>query len=173
MPLGTEVDLGPGHIVLDGSQLPAKGAQQLPFFSAHVYCGHGRPSQLLLNPCWYCKYRRRYWCRYFKISDIGSVFGRPFVKQFAHAIGPLSRLPVCLILSVTLVYCGQTVGWIKMKHGVQVGLGPGHVLDGYPLPPPQRDTTPNFQPISVVAKWLDGLRCHLVWRYASAQATLC
>jgi len=30
---------------------PAKGAQQLPFFSAHVYCGHGRPSQLLLSSC--------------------------------------------------------------------------------------------------------------------------
>ena len=27
-PLGTEVDLGPGHIVLDGVQAPAKGAQQ-------------------------------------------------------------------------------------------------------------------------------------------------
>jgi len=41
---------------------------------------------------------------------------------------------VCL--SVTLVYCGQTVGWIKMKLGVQVGLGPGHiVLDGDPAPP--------------------------------------
>jgi len=39
------------------------------------------------------------------------------------------RCPVCL--SVTLVYCGQTVGWIKMKLGMQVGLGPGHImLDG-------------------------------------------
>jgi len=27
--------------------------------------------------------------------------------------------------------------------------------------------------MSVVAKWLHRLRCHLVWRYASAQATLC
>jgi len=27
-PLGTEVDLGPGHIVLDGVPTPAKGAQQ-------------------------------------------------------------------------------------------------------------------------------------------------
>jgi len=35
------------------------------------------------------------------------------------------------VLSVTLVYCGQTVAWIKMKLGMQVGLGPGHiVLDG-------------------------------------------
>ena len=50
MPLGTEVHLGPGHIVLDGSQLPMNGAQQ-PLFSAHVYCGHGHPSQLLLSSC--------------------------------------------------------------------------------------------------------------------------
>jgi len=30
--LGTEVDLGPGHIVLDGVPAPAKGAQQHPSF---------------------------------------------------------------------------------------------------------------------------------------------
>ena len=30
--LGTEVDLGPGHIVLDGVPAPAKGAQQPPSF---------------------------------------------------------------------------------------------------------------------------------------------
>ena len=43
----------------------------------------------------------------------------------------------CLsVLFVTLVYCGQTVGWIKMKLGIQIGLGPGHiVLDGDPAAP--------------------------------------
>ena len=52
-PLGTEVDLGPRHIVLDGDPSPtAKGAQQpCPLFSAPVYCGHGRLSQLLLSSC--------------------------------------------------------------------------------------------------------------------------
>jgi len=30
--LGTEVDLGPGHILLDGVPAPAKGAQQPPLF---------------------------------------------------------------------------------------------------------------------------------------------
>jgi len=36
-----------------------------------------------------------------------------------------------------LVYCGQTVGWIKMKIGTQVGLGPGYiVLNGDPAPLP-------------------------------------
>ena len=49
--LDTEVDLGPGHIVPDVAPAPAKGAQQPPLFSAHVYCGHDRPSQLLLSSC--------------------------------------------------------------------------------------------------------------------------
>jgi len=51
-PFGTEVDLGPGDIVLDGVPATAKGARiAAPLFSAHVYCGHGRPSQLLLSSC--------------------------------------------------------------------------------------------------------------------------
>ena len=78
---------------------------------------------------------------------------------------PSVCLSVLCVLSVTLVHCGQTVGRIKIKLDMQVGLGPGHiVLDGDPAPPPQGGTAPNFRPISVVAKWLDGLRCHLVWR---------
>jgi len=32
------------------------------------------------------------------------------------------------VLSATLVHCGQTVGWIKMKLGMQVGLVPGHTV---------------------------------------------
>jgi len=52
----------------------------------------------------------------------------------------LSCLPV---LSVTLLYCSQTVGWIKMKLGKQVGLSPGHiVLDGDPAPPPPNGYSP-------------------------------
>jgi len=56
----------------------------------------------------------------------------------------LSVLSACLsVLSVMFIHCGQTVGWIKMKLGVQVGLGPDHiVLDGDPAPVPQRGTTP-------------------------------
>jgi len=42
------------------------------------------------------------------------------------------------VLSVTLVNCGKTFGWIKMKLGMQVGVGPGHiVLDGDPDSPSQ------------------------------------
>jgi len=43
----------------------------------------------------------------------------------------LSCVSVCPVLSVTFVHCGQTVGRLKIKLGMQVGLGPGHtVLDG-------------------------------------------
>jgi len=64
------------------------------------------------------------------------VFGRPFVCY---------RTIVLYVLSVTLVYCGQTVGWIKMKLGTQVGLGPGHIeLDGDPAPPPPKGHSPSI-----------------------------
>jgi len=87
MPLGTEVGLGPGNIVLDSSSPSKRGRAPPHHFSAHVYCG-------------------------------------------------------------------QTAGWMKMPLGTKLGLGPGHiVLDGDPaLPTPKRGTTPNFQPISIVAK---------------------
>jgi len=45
MPLGTEIGLGPADM---GTRVQGKIS---PLFSAHVYCGHGRPSQLLLSAC--------------------------------------------------------------------------------------------------------------------------
>ena len=70
----------------------------------------------------------------------------------------LSVCPVLSILSVTLVYCGQTVGRIKIKLGVQVSLGPGHtVLDGHPaLPPPKGADPPIFGPYLLWPNgWMD------------------
>ena len=42
-----------------------------------------------------------------------------------------------------------------------------------PAPPLLKGHSPNFRPMSVVTKRLDGLRCHLVWWQALAQATSC
>jgi len=70
-----------------------------------------------------------------------------------------------LSCTVTLLYCGHTV--IKMKLGIEVGLGPGDiVLDGdqAPLPRKGHSSPSTFRPISIVVKRLDGSRCHLVWR---------
>ena len=63
------------------------------------------------------------------------------------------RCPVLSVLSITLVYFGQTVGWIKMKLGVEVGLGPGHTCVRWgPSPsPPKGGGAPSFRPMSIVA----------------------
>jgi len=54
-------------------------------------------------------------------------------------------LSVCPVLSVMFVHGCQTVGQIKTKLGMQVGLGPGHiVLDGDPAPPPPKGHSPQF-----------------------------
>jgi len=64
------------------------------------------------------------------------------------------------------VYFGQTAGWIKMPLGMEVGFGPGHiVLDGDPAPPKKgHSPPPTFRPVFIVAKRLDGSRCHLARR---------
>jgi len=94
MKLGMQVELDPGHIVLDGDWGPSSPSQKAhspPPFSAHVCCG-------------------------------------------------------------------QMAGWIKMSLGMEVGLGPSDTeLDVDPALPPQKgDRVPNFRPMSIVAKRLDG-----------------
>jgi len=42
-----------------------------------------------------------------------------------------------------------------------------------PFPKRGRSPLPNFRPMPIVAKRLDGSRWHLVWRWALFQATLC
>ena len=57
--------------------------------------------------------------------------GHRYKYRFALCYGTV----VLSVLSVTLVYCGQTVGWIKKKLGMEVGLGLSHlVLDPSPFP---------------------------------------
>jgi len=58
---------------------------------------------------------------------------RPMLSDRCHVLSVL-----CLSCPVTLVYCGQPIGRIKMKLGMQVVLGPDHiVLDGDPAPLPK------------------------------------
>jgi len=52
VPLSMEVGLSPGDVVLDGDPtLPQTKGHSSPLFSSDVYCGHGRPSQVLLSSC--------------------------------------------------------------------------------------------------------------------------
>jgi len=82
----------------------------------------------------------------YKLNARPVIFGRPFVKRFALCYHTAVCLSACLsCLSVTLVYCGQMVGWIKTKLSMQLGLGHGHiVLDGNPASPPTKGHSPQF-----------------------------
>jgi len=85
-----------------------------------------------------------------------NLFLKMFVKQFTLSYRNVV-LSVCP--SGTLVYCGRTIGWIKMKVGMQIALGPGDfVLNGDPAPLPKRGHSPlsNLGPMFIVAKWLHG-----------------
>ena len=65
------------------------------------------------------------------------------------------------------VYCGQTAAWIKMPLSTEVGLGLCDIVfDVDPTTPRKRAQAPppNFWPMYILAKRLDGSRCHLVWR---------
>jgi len=89
------------------------------------------------------------------LSDSGRML-TPYAIGLSCPV--LSVCPVCLsvCLSVTLVHCGQTVGWIKMKLDMQVGLGSGHIVfDGTQLPSPKGTQTPNIWPIAYLL-WRNG-----------------
>jgi len=53
---------------------------------------------------------------------------------------PWDPCPFLVYLSETLVYCGETVEWIKMPLGTEVGLGPGEIVLGTQLPLTERGT---------------------------------
>ena len=64
------------------------------------------------------------------------VFRRPFVKRFALCYRTVVLYACLSVLSVTFVYCGQTVGRIKMKLSTQV--------DGDPALLPPKGHRPQF-----------------------------
>jgi len=125
MKLGMQIDLGPGHTVLDVDPAPPrKGAQQLPH-SVHVYC-----SQTAL---WIKMKLGMYMYVGLGLRQI-VLNGDPAPLPQRGTTPPQLSAHAC---------CGQTAGWIKTPLGREVGLGPGHiVLDGDPAPFFQRGTAP-------------------------------
>jgi len=118
-PLATEVDLGPVHIVLDPAP-PVKGAQH-SLFAAHVYCGHGRPSQLQLSSCTNGRPKTvrpilsdRYpVCPVVTSLDVGVLWPNGWMDQDEtwHGGRPRPRHSPQFLAHVC---CGQTAPWIKM-----------------------------------------------------------
>jgi len=51
-----------------------------------------------------------------------------FCATICKTVRPMLSDHCLSVLSVTLVHCGQTVGWSTMKLGTKVNLGPGHIV---------------------------------------------
>jgi len=104
---------------------------------------------------------------------VTTVLGRTFVKWSPYAIRLLS---VCLSCPVCDIGVLRPNGWMDQDETWHAGRPrpwPHCFRCGPSFPSPKLRGASNFRPISVVAKWLDGSRCHLVWRKDSAQATFC
>jgi len=154
MLLGREIGLYPSNIVLDGDPaLPPQKGGQSPNF---------RPMSIVPNG----------WMDQDSTWRGGGPWSRPHCTRWGPSYPPQKggRVPQ---FSAHL-YCGQTAGCIKMPLGMKVGLRPGDfVLDGTQPPPQKGAEHPNFRPMSIAAKRLDGSRWHLAWRWALVQATSC
>jgi len=133
MPLGMEVGLGQGHIVLDGNPAPPprKGGTATPIFGRCLLWSYGWMYQ---DATWY--------------------FGRPQPGQHCVRCGPSStpraqppNFGRCLLCpngwmdQDGTVYEGRPQPW---PHSVT--WGPSSIT------PPKRGTAPNFRPMSIVVK---------------------
>jgi len=77
-------------------------------------------------PYFYFRFGRRRWSR---------VVYRRFLSTVTSNCQPCVTYGTTLlsVLSVMLVYCGQTFGWIRLSLGTEVGLGPGDIVLDPPL----------------------------------------
>jgi len=109
MPLGTEVGLGPGGIVLDkDSARPRKKTQQPPS---------------LLGPC-------LLWPNGCVDQDATWYGSKPRTRRHCvrWGLSPSTEKDSSLPHFSAHVYCDQTAGLIKMSLGTMVGLGPGDIV---------------------------------------------
>jgi len=187
--LGIEVGLGPTRLCKMGTQLPSpKVGQILPIFSPFLLwpngCGWmhqgatwhgGRPQPRQVCVKWGPSPTPQKWAeppifspRFLWpngcMDQDTTWYGGDIVLDGDPAPPPLKGHSPQFSVSV---HCGQMAGWAEMPLAMEIGVGPGNfVLDGDPATPRRRahPPPPNFWPMSVVVKRLDGSRCHLVRR---------
>ena len=173
MKLGTQVGIGPGHIVLDGDPAPPpqKGLSH-PLFGPYPlrpngfidqdatwYGGRPRPRRLCVRWGHRSPPQKRggapqifgpclLWLTGQMDQDGTWHGGRLRPKRLCVRWGPsppLQKGGAPLKFSAH-VYCGQTAGWITPAFGMEVGLSPGDfVLDGDPAPLLKKGAEPPLQ----------------------------
>jgi len=175
MKLGMQVDLDPGHIVLDGDPPPSPKGARPPISGPYLLWPNGRMDQ---DGTWHGgRPQSRRLCVRWGSSPLPKKGAEPTLQFSAHfycdQTAGCIKMPLCMEVGRSTgdfvlngdpapslkmgrspqfsahVYCGLTGGWIKVALSTEVGLGPGHiVLDGDPAPVPKKGgRAPYFWPI--------------------------
>ena len=110
-----------------GTQLPLKGAQP--------------PPPPIFGPC-------LLWPNGWMAQDATWYGGNPRPRRRClDGVAAPPKRGTALQFSVH-VYCGQTAGWMKTPLGIEIYLGPGHiVLDGDPAPLRKGHSTDSSPPL--------------------------
>jgi len=113
--------------VLEGDPVPPrKGHSSSPLFSAHIYCGHGRPSQLLLSCCILTCFQQA--------LLLGRIADAVYYYRRSSMVRSSVGRSVCL--SVTIVSPAKTAEPIEMLFGMWTRVDSmNHVFDGIQIPP--------------------------------------
>jgi len=153
MPL-TDVSCDPGDIVLDGDPAPLqRRGTAASRFSAQACCGQTAG-----------------WMKMPLGTEVGLDPGHIVLDSDP---APFQKMGTAPSKFWAHVCCGRTAGWIKMPVGTKEGLSPGLVvLDGDPAPS-KGTQSPNFQPMSVMAKRSPiSSTAELLFRYVSRQTDI-
>jgi len=149
MPLGTEVRLDPGDIMLDGNPAPQKKRAAAPphFFGPCLLWPHS-------------------WMDQDQIWHGGRPRSRPHCIRWRPSSPKKGVQQPAKFLAMSVVAKRLDGLTSHLVWTMELRLGPGHIaLDGDPdgpVPSKKREGTaaPNLLPISVVAKRLNGSTCH-------------
>jgi len=159
MALGMDVGLNPGDFVLNrkpAQPLPKMGAEPSPQFSAHFYDGQ-------MAGCIKMPLR----------MEVGLSPGDFVLDEDQPPLpkkgGDPKILDPCLLCPNGCM--DQDATWYggrprPRRHCVRWGPNCRSPKRG-------RSLLPNFRPMSILAKRLDGSRWHLTWRWVLVQVTLC
>ena len=114
------------------------------------------------NPCQYIDTTR-------KAIDCATTlpltaFGRPFVKRFALCYRSVVCLSVLSVCNVGALWSNGSMDQDETWHAGRPRPWPHCVRLGPPPLPKKGAEPPNFRPMFIVAKRLDGSRWYLAWR---------